>query len=159
MREKLKALPGVQVVMAQPISDRVDEMVTGVRSDVAVKVFGYDLELLEEEGRGDRPGGAHCRATEIRVERVTGQQYLTIEIDRSAIARHGLNVSDVNDVIEAAIGGKQATDVYEGERRFAAVVRLPERFRDNIEKIGNMLVTTPDGAQVAAVEPGPHRYA
>jgi cobalt-zinc-cadmium resistance protein CzcA len=98
----------------------------------------------QAEGRRDRPrGGRRGRATDIRVERITGQQYLSVEIDRAAIARHGLNVSDVNDVIEAAIGGKQATEVYEGERRFASVVRLPESFRDNVEKIGNVLVTPP----------------
>jgi cobalt-zinc-cadmium resistance protein CzcA len=150
MREKLKVLPGAQVVMAQPISDRVDEMVTGVRSDVAVKVFGDDLDVLKKKADEiARVAASVTGATDIRVERVTGQQYLSIEIDRAAIARHGLNVSDVNDVIEAAIGGKQATEIYEGERRFASVVRLPESYRDNVEKIGNILVNAPGGAQVA----------
>ncbi|WP_079434733.1 efflux RND transporter permease subunit [Zoogloea sp. LCSB751] len=150
MREKLKALPGVQVVMAQPISDRVDEMVTGVRSDVAIKVFGDDLDELKQKAEEiARVAGGITGSEDIRVERVTGQQYLSIEIDRQAIARHGLNVSDVNDTIEAAIGGKQATEVYEGERRFASVVRLPESFRDNVEKIGDILLSTPGGAQVA----------
>ena len=150
MREKLKVLPGAQVVMAQPISDRVDEMVTGVRSDVAVKVFGDDLDLLKKKADEiARVAASVAGATDIRVERITGQQYLSVEIDRAAIARHGLNVSDVNDVIEAAIGGKQATEVYEGERRFASVVRLPESFRDNVEKIGNILVNAPGGVQVA----------
>jgi heavy metal efflux system protein len=150
MREKLKVLPGAQVVMAQPISDRVDEMVTGVRSDVAVKVFGDDLDVLKKKADEiARVAASVTGATDIRVERVTGQQYLSIEIDRAAIARHGLNVSDVNDVIEAAIGGKQATEIYEGERRFASVVRLPESYRNNIEKIGNILVNAPGGVQVA----------
>jgi cobalt-zinc-cadmium resistance protein CzcA len=150
MREKLKALPGVQVVMAQPISDRVDEMVTGVRSDVAIKVFGDDLDELKKKAEEiARVAGGIAGSEDIRVERVTGQQYLSIEIDRQAIARHGLNVSDVNDTIEAAVGGKQATEVYEGERRFASVVRLPESFRDNVEKIGDILISTPGGAQVA----------
>lgn len=150
MREKLKVLPGAQVVMAQPISDRVDEMVTGVRSDVAVKVFGDDLDLLKKKADEIARVAATVQgATDIRVERVTGQQYLSIEIDRAAIARHGLNVSDVNDVIEASIGGKQATEIYEGERRFASVVRLPENYRNNVEKIGNILVSAPSGAQVA----------
>jgi heavy metal efflux system protein len=150
MRDKLKVLPGAQVVMAQPISDRVDEMVTGVRSDVAVKVFGDDLDVLKKKADEiARVAAGVTGATDIRVERVTGQQYLSIEIDRAAIARHGLNVSDVNDVIEAAIGGKQATEIYEGERRFASVVRLPESYRNNIEKIGNILVNAPGGVQVA----------
>ncbi len=149
MREKMSALPGVNIIMAQPISDRVDEMVTGVRADVAVKIFGYDLDLLRDKGAEiARVARTVPGASEIKIERVTGQQYLTIEIDRRTIARHGLNVADINDLIEAAIGGRHVTDVFEGERRFAAVVRLPERFRDNIEAISNMLITTPDGAQL-----------
>jgi cobalt-zinc-cadmium resistance protein CzcA len=76
-----------------------------------------------------------------------GQQYLSIEIDRQAIARHGLNVSDIHDIIEIAIGGKRATDIFEGERRFAAVVRLPEEFRDNVQD-RQLLVSAPDGVQV-----------
>lgn len=149
MREKLAALPGVNIIIAQPISDRVDEMVTGVRADVAVKIFGYDLDTLRDKGAEiARVARTVPGASEIKIERVTGQQYLTIEIDRRTIARHGLNVADINDLIEAAIGGRHVTDVFEGERRFAAVVRLPERFRDNIEAISNMLITTPDGAQL-----------
>jgi cobalt-zinc-cadmium resistance protein CzcA len=86
---------------------------------------------------------------DFRVERVSGQQYLSIEIDRQAIARIGMNVGDVQDVIETAVAGKKATEIFEGERRFAAVVRLPERFRDNIDDIRNILITSPNGAQVA----------
>lgn len=149
IREKLKALPGVNIIMAQPISDRVDEMVTGVRADVAVKIFGDDLDLLKSKADEiARVARGVQGASEIKIERVTGQHYLTVEIDRPTIARYGLNVGDVNDLIEAAIGGRHVTDVFEGERRFAAVVRLPERFRDNIEAIRNMLVPTPNGAQI-----------
>ena len=149
IREKFKTLPGVQVVMAQPISDRVDEMVTGVRSDVAIKVFGDDLDLLKKKAEEIARIAQTIRgAQDLRVERVTGQQYLQIEIDRQAIARFGLNVADVQDVIEIAIGGKSATDIYEGERRFAAVVRLPEPFRDDVEAIRNLRLTTTNGVQV-----------
>lgn len=150
IRKKLMTLPGVQIVMAQPISDRVDEMVTGVRSDVAIKLFGDDMDLLKEKADDiAKVAGAINGAQDLRVERVTGQQYLSIEIDRQAIARHGLNVSDINDVIEAAIGGRVATEIYEGERRFNAVVRLPEQFRDDVSTIRNMLVSSPNGAVVA----------
>lgn len=149
IREKLKAIPGVQIVMAQPISDRVDEMVSGVRSDVAVKVFGDDLDKLRElAGEIARVAGGIQGSQDIRIERVSGQQYLSIEIDRQAIARYGLNVSDIHDVIEIAIGGKRATDIFEGERRFAAAVRLPEEFRDNVQAIRQLWVSTPDGMQV-----------
>ena len=148
VREKLKALPGVQVVMAQPISDRVDEMVTGVRSDVAIKVFGDDLDQLKKKADEIARVAQGVRgAQDLRVERVTGQQYLQVEIDRQAIARLGLNVADVQDVIEIAIGGKAATEIYEGERRFAAVVRLPQNFRDDVEAIHNLVLTSPNGAR------------
>ncbi|MFA5242563.1 MAG: efflux RND transporter permease subunit [Sulfuricella sp.] len=150
IREKLMALPGVQVVMAQPISDRVDEMVTGVRSDVAIKLFGDDMDLLKQKADAIAKVAAGVQgAQDLKVERVTGQQYLSIEIDRQAIARHGLNVSDIHDVIEAAIGGRTATEIYEGERRFGAVVRLPEKFRGDVETIRSLLVNSPNGAMVA----------
>lgn len=149
MRDKLKALPGVQVVMAQPISDRVDEMVTGVRSDIAVKVFGDDLDQLKKlAGQIGKVAQTLQGAQDLRIERISGQQYLSVEIDRQAIARLGLNVSDVNDVLETAIGGKEATEIFEGERRFPGVVRLPESFRNNVEAISNVLITSRNGAQV-----------
>ncbi len=147
--EKLRTLPGVQLVMAQPISDRVDEMVTGVRSDVAVKVFGDDLDRLKAAAEDIARVARGVRGMrDMRVERVGGQQYLTIDIDRRAIARQGLNVADVQDVIEMAIGGKVATEIYEGERRFQAVVRLPERLRDSVDEIRAITLTAPSGAQV-----------
>ncbi len=150
IREKLLALPGAQVVMAQPISDRVDEMVTGVRSDVAIKLFGDDLDMLKQKGDAiARVAAGVSGAQDIRVERVTGQQYLSIDIDRMALSRHGLNVADIHDVIETAIGGKVATEIYEGERRFGAAVRLPERFRGDVGTVRDLLVSSPNGAQVA----------
>ncbi|SDH64022.1 efflux RND transporter permease subunit [Propionivibrio dicarboxylicus] len=149
MRDKLKALPGVQIVMAQPISDRVDEMVTGVRSDVAIKVFGDDLDLLRKKAEEiARLAQTILGAEDLRVERISGQQYLTIDIDRQAIARYGLNASDIHDVIEIAIGGKEAVQIFEGERRFSGIVRLPERFRNDVESIRNLIISAPNGAQV-----------
>jgi cobalt-zinc-cadmium resistance protein CzcA len=149
MREKLKALPGVQVVMAQPISDRVDEMVTGVRSDVAIKVFGDDLELLKKTAEEIAKLAQGINGAEdLRVERLMGQQYLSIDIDRQAIARYGINASDIHDVIETSIGGKEAVQIFEGERRFSGVVRLPQRFRNDVDAIRNLVVFAPGGAQV-----------
>ncbi len=148
IREKLKALPGVQIVMAQPISDRVDEMVTGVRSDIAVKVFGDDLDNLKRLANQITKVAQNIQgAQDLRVERISGQQYLQIDIDRQSIARLGINVSDVNDLIETAIGGKIASDIFEGEKRYAAVVRLPERFRNNIEAVSNIILSSSIGAQ------------
>jgi cobalt-zinc-cadmium resistance protein CzcA len=149
VRERISTLPGVNVVMAQPISDRVDEMVTGVRADVAVKIFGDDLDTLIEKANEVARVAHTIRGTgDIKVDRVGGQQNLTVTIDRQAIARHGLNASDVHDVIEAAVGGKPVTEIYEGERRFQAVVRFPEPLRNSITAIRNILLRTADGEQI-----------
>ncbi|RCS57469.1 efflux RND transporter permease subunit [Parvibium lacunae] len=150
IRNKLSALPGVETSISQPIAARVDEMVSGVRSQVAIKLFGDDLAQLRKTGDeiakvlSSLPG-----ATDLRVEKVSGQEYLTIRIDRAAIARYGLNVEDINDKIEIAVRGKVATTVYEGERRFDAIVRYPEKYRQNIEAIGHIIIRSPAGAQVA----------
>lgn len=149
VREIVSEFPGVNVVMAQPISDRVDEMVTGVRADIAVKIFGDDLDSLIEKANEVAVVARQINGTgDIKIDRVTGQQNLTVTIDRQAIARHGLNASDVHDVIEAAVGGKAATEIYEGERRFQAVVRFPQHLRDSISEIRKILLTAHDGEQI-----------
>ncbi|MDE2618355.1 MAG: efflux RND transporter permease subunit, partial [Burkholderiales bacterium] len=149
IRQRLSTIPGVQIVLSQPISERVDEMVTGVRSQLAVKIFGDDLNDLRRVSeqvakllRGV-PG-----ARDIRIERLSGQQALTIDIDRKAIARHGINVAEVHKLIETAIGGREVSQLYEGERRFGIAVRFPEASRNTIESIRNMLLRAPDGALV-----------
>lgn len=149
IRKLLEVLPGVNIVLSQPIAERVDEMVTGVRSEIAVKIFGDDLdklrELSEQIARILRtvPG-----AQDIRIERLSGQQSLTIDVDRNAIARNGINVADVHELIETAVGGREVSTLYEGERRFAIVVRFPQHFRDSIESIRNLLLRAPDGVTV-----------
>jgi len=149
IRKRIMTLPGVNLVMAQPISDRVDEMVTGVRADVAVKLFGDDLDLLvSKAGEVARVANTIRGTADIKIDRVTGQQNLNISIDRQAIARHGLNSSEVHDSIEAAVGGKVATEIYEGERRFQAVVRYPEALRNSVRDIQRILLTAPAGAQI-----------
>jgi len=149
IRKRLAVVPGVNLVMAQPISDRVDEMVTGVRADVAVKLFGDDLDVLIEKANeiGQVAKTIHG-FRDSKVDRVGGQQYLNINIDRQAIARYGLNAADVHDIIEMAIAGKSATEIYEGERRFQAIVRLPPQLRDSVQDISRLLLTTPDGVQL-----------
>ncbi|MBL8381140.1 MAG: efflux RND transporter permease subunit [Burkholderiales bacterium] len=149
IRDKLKSLPGVELAISQPIAARVDEMVSGVRSQVAIKLFGDDLAQLKETGDAIARVLSSIRgSTDLRVERVSGQEYLTIRIDRSAIARYGINVEDVNNLIEIAVKGRDATLVYEGERRFVATVRFPENYRNNIEAISNILFTSRSGAVV-----------
>jgi len=149
IRRRLSVIPGVNLVMAQPISDRVDEMVTGVRADVAVRLFGDDLDILIEKANEiAKVAGGIRGMRDTRVDRVGGQQYLNIAIDRQAIARYGLNASDVHDVIETAVGGKVVTNIYEGERRYQAVVRYPEALRDSIPEIRNIVMVTPSGSRV-----------
>ncbi|WP_374243879.1 efflux RND transporter permease subunit [Zoogloea sp.] len=149
MRDKLRSLPGIELAISQPIAARVDEMVSGVRSQVAVKLFGDDLDKLRSTGESiSRVLATVPGATDLRVERVSGQSYLNIEIDRAAIARHGINVEDVNELIEMAVGGKVATEVFEGERRFQLALRYPAMYRNNAEAIGNIVLRSPNGAVV-----------
>jgi len=149
MRDALAKIPGINLVMSQPISDRVDEMVTGVRADVAVKVFGDDLDTLIAKAQEIAKVASAIRGTQdTRVDRVGGQQYLVIDIDRSAIARYGLNAADVNSTIEMAVAGKSATEIYEGERRFQAVVRLPATYRSKIDDIRQIMVSSPNGPRI-----------
>jgi len=149
VRKGLSVVPGINLVMSQPISDRVDEMVSGVRADVAVMLYGDDLDVLVEKAGEIANVANTVRGTQdTRVDRVGGQQYLNINILRGAIARYGLNAADVNDVIETAVAGKTATEIYEGERRFKAVVRLPEDLRDSIADIRELQVNSPDGPKI-----------
>lgn len=149
IRQRLSSIPGVQIVLSQPISERVDEMVTGVRSQLAIKIFGDELDELrrvsEQVARLLRtvPG-----ARDIRIERLSGQQSLLINIDRAAIARYGINVADVHAIIETAIGGKEVSLLYEGERRFGIAVRFPESARGSIEAIKRITLKAHDGALV-----------
>jgi cobalt-zinc-cadmium resistance protein CzcA len=149
MVAELKHVPGINYNITQPIAMRVDELVSGVKSDIAVKLFGDDLNLLEEKAeeiaeiiRGI-PG-----ASDVSTEQVAGQTYLNIHIDRGAIARYGLNVVDVQRVIEIAIGGKIATEVVEGDARYGVLVRYPGDVRGDLAGIENTLVSLPGGGTV-----------
>jgi cobalt-zinc-cadmium resistance protein CzcA len=149
MDAKLAEIPGIKLTFSQPIALRVNELISGIKSDVAVKVFGYDLELLAEKAEeiehiiGDISG-----AKDIKAEQISGFSQLDIEIDRAAIARYGINVSDVNEIIETAIGGKTASTIYEEDRRFNLVVRFPENRRNSVQAIGSILVASPHGQRV-----------
>jgi len=149
IREKIKTLPGIELAISQPIAARVDEMVSGVRSQVAVKIFGEDLAELQK--LGSQIGQVLVKmegSNDLRIEQASGQNYLNIKIDRDAIARYGINVSDVNEVIETAVGGKEASLIFEGERRFPLVMRYPSYFRNNVDVIQNIILYSPNGVQV-----------
>ncbi|MBI5214159.1 MAG: efflux RND transporter permease subunit [Ignavibacteriae bacterium] len=149
MVEELKHIPGVNYNITQPIAMRVDELVSGVKSDIAIKLFGTDLNMLKE--KADRIADVVRTvngAVDVSIEQTSGQTYLNIYVDRDAIARYGLNVADVQRVIEIAIGGKTATEMFEGQARFAVLVRYPENNRGDIQSIENTLVSLPGGGNV-----------
>jgi len=151
--KKLEAFPGIVFNYTQPAEDAVDEAETGLKSSLAVKIFGPDLNVLEQRANAIKavlqkvPG-----IDEISVVRELGQPSLTVTPDREKIARYGLNVADINGLIEAAVGGTAATQVVQGERSFDLVVRLEPRFRETPEAIGNILVATPGGQQIPLKE-------
>jgi Cu(I)/Ag(I) efflux system membrane protein CusA/SilA len=146
-------LPGVANIWTMPIINRIDMLTTGIRSEVGVKVFGADLSVLEETARRvadilrSVPG-----ASEAYPEQVTSGQYLNIEIDRAAAARHGIGVGDVQQVIETAVGETVLTTTIEGRQRFPVRVRYGASFRADPEGIGRVLVQSPQGAQIALSE-------
>jgi heavy metal efflux system protein len=146
VQKKLSAFPGVIFNYTQPAEDAVDEAETGLKSALAVKIFGSDLTVLEQkaaqvkEALSKTPG-----ITEITVVRELGQPSLTITPDREKLARYGVNVSDINTLIETAMGGQAVSQVIQGERQFDLVVRMQEQFRSNEDAIRNLLVATPDG--------------
>jgi cobalt-zinc-cadmium resistance protein CzcA len=146
VQKKLSAFPGVIFNYTQPAEDAVDEAETGLKSALAVKIYGPDLNLLADKARQVKdiltkiPG-----ITEVTVVSETGQPSLIITPDRAKLARYGLNVSDINTLIGTAMGGQAATQVIQGERQFDLIVRMQERFRNDENAIRNLLVATPDG--------------
>lgn len=133
IEQALKQIPGNNYEFTQPIQMRFNELISGVRSDVAVKVFGDDMDVLLDTGKEVEevlkkiPG-----SSDVKIEQATGLHVLTITIDRHLIARYGLNISDVQDMIATSMGGKQAGEIFEGDKRFEIIVRLPEALRSDL---------------------------
>ena len=153
INKKLEAFPGITFNYTQPAEDAVDEAETGLKSALAVKVFGSNLDTLEKKGKDikqilQRVRGIH----DVTLVQELGQPSLTIQIDRAKIARYGLNVADINGLIQTAIGGDVATQVVQQEKQFDLIVRLEQRYRDNPQEIGNILVATSSGQQIPLKE-------
>ena len=151
MQKALGQIPGNNYEFTQPIQMRFNELISGVRSDVAVKVFGDDLAVLLETGERIAavlrkiPG-----AQDVKVEQLTGLPVLTVAIDRPRVARYGLSVADVQEVVEVAVGGKEAGRIFEGDRRFDLIVRLPEGLRADVEALKRLPIALPNGAKGGA---------
>ncbi len=149
IRDELGYMPGVLANLTQPIEMSVDELLEGVRAELAIKLFGEDLELLKK--KADEIAGVvgHVRgAADLQVDQVSGIPQLLIRPNREAIARYGVNISDVQEVIQAAIGGAEAGQIFEGIRRFDIIVRYTPEARNTIRAIRDVLIQTPDGKRV-----------
>ena len=153
IEEKLNHIPGVSYEFSQPIEMRFNELISGVREDVAIKLYGEDLQVLADkaEEMGRIIAGVEG-VGDLKVEATTGLPQMTIHHERHKLAQYGLNIDDINKVIETAFAGGKAGVIFEGERRFDLVVRLDPAHRSNIDDIRNLYINTPNGAQIPLKE-------
>lgn len=153
MRDKLDGMPGVFVNLTQPIQLNIDELVGGVKAQLAVKLFGEDLDVLK--GKADEIAGVLktvSGAKDIQAEQVIGTPQLLIRPNREALARHGINMATVQDTIRVAIGGVTAGQVFDGSRRFDIYVRYQEPYRATPDNVGALLIASPSGKRVPLAE-------
>jgi cobalt-zinc-cadmium resistance protein CzcA len=149
INKKFTAFPGIIFNYTQPAEDAVDEALTGLKSSLAVKIYGEDLNVLQNKAVQIKNTLSHVPGfTGLTVVRELGQPSLLIDVNRDKIARYGINVADVEAVISAAVGGQAVTQVIQGEKLFDLVVRMQPQFRSDASEIGNLLVGTPDGQQI-----------
>jgi heavy metal efflux system protein len=149
MRSRVEGFPGVKFNFSQVIQTRNDELISGINAQIAVKIFGENQDALRKLADQIRDAMSHVRGVEdLAVEQSAGEEHLEIDVDRDKIARYGLNIADVLEVAKIAIGGDEATDVLEGQRRFAIFVRLNEDYRNQVEKLNDILVAAPVGGRI-----------
>lgn len=160
IKKALDVFPAIEIEFSQPIEMRFNELITGVRSDIAVKVFGEDLDLLQSKGREikrlieDIPG-----ATDIVVEKVTGLPQMRVNYHRDKMAMHGLDISSLNDIVSMAFAGKTMGVIFEGEKRFDLVARLKGNQRRSIENLRTLMIDTPLGTKIPLEEVASIEYA
>jgi len=158
IEHRLERFPGITLNITQPIAHNLDEMVTGVKAQLALKVFGQDFDVLLEKSKQIKNVLATIKgAADVQVEQFTGQNHIQIMIDRNRIARYGVNISDIQETIEAAFGGITLGQVYEEQKRFDIFLRFEEKFRKDIPQLENLLIRSPNGgriplAQLASIE-------
>ncbi|WP_179008631.1 CusA/CzcA family heavy metal efflux RND transporter [Winogradskyella forsetii] len=148
-KEALAIIPGMEVEFTQPIEMRFNELITGVRADIAIKIFGEDLNILAKKGNeigeliADVPGAA-----DISVEKIAGLPEMNVKFNRAKIARYGLNIQDVNDMVSMGFAGRSAGSVFEGEKRFDLVVRLDKAKRQDLNNLNNLYIDLPNGSKI-----------
>ena len=153
MQKRLAVYPGLQFNFSQVIQDNVEEAISGVKGEIAIKIFGEDLKVLQEKANQiTRILRSIEGATDVAAEQQSGLAQMVIGIDRAKIARYGINVNDVESVIAMAVGGKTATQMLEGERRFDITVRLMGAARDSVGAIEDITVLSPDGSRIPLAE-------
>jgi cobalt-zinc-cadmium resistance protein CzcA len=149
MKDALMIIPGMEMEFTQPIEMRFNELITGVRADIAVKVFGEDLEILNAKANEIKALIQDVEgAADIIVEKTAGLPQMSVSFEREKLARYGLNVSDVNNVISMGFAGASTGVVFEGEKRFDLVVRLDESVRNDISHLANLFIDLPEGGKV-----------
>ncbi|MDI6775529.1 MAG: efflux RND transporter permease subunit [Verrucomicrobiota bacterium] len=149
IQEELTVIPGIRMSFSQPIALRVNELISGIKSDLAVKFFGPDLEVLRENANRVAALMQGIRGAEdVKVEQVSGFPQVEIVVDRKAIARHKINIGDINALVETAVGGRVASTVVEQQKRFAVLVRFPVELRRDIPELERLLVPSPEGARI-----------
>ncbi|WP_034060241.1 CusA/CzcA family heavy metal efflux RND transporter [Lacinutrix jangbogonensis] len=152
-KEALAVIPGMEVEFTQPIEMRFNELITGVRADVAIKIFGDDLSVLADKAYEIKELIETVEgAADISVEKVKGLPQMSVKFNRSKIARYGLNISDLNNIISMGFAGESVGSVFEGEKRFDLVLRLQENKRKNLESLQNLYVDTPNGNKIPLSE-------
>ncbi|MGY5850811.1 CusA/CzcA family heavy metal efflux RND transporter [Salegentibacter sp. F14] len=148
-KEALMIIPGMEVEFTQPIEMRFNELITGVRADIAIKIFGEDLDILNRKAHQIESLIRNVEgAADITVEKIAGLPQMSVKYDRAKIARYGLNISEVNELVSAGFAGKKMGSVFEGEKRFDLVVRLNEENRQDISNLENLYVDTPKGNKI-----------
>ncbi|HEB90122.1 MAG TPA: efflux RND transporter permease subunit, partial [Deltaproteobacteria bacterium] len=153
IREELGTVPGVLTNFTQPIAMTVDELLEGVRAELAIKLFGDDLDtLIKTAAEVARVVGNVPGAADVQVDQVSGTPQLVVRVDRQAVARYGMNVADVQRTIRASIGGEVAGQIFEGIRRFDIYVRFAPTYRQTPEAIGNLLIAGPKGIRIPLSE-------
>jgi len=153
IRETLADVPGVLVNITQPIAMNVDELLEGIKAELAIKLFGDDLEILKAKADDIASLIRKIRgANDVQVDQISGTPQLLITINRQAIARYGINISDVQEVIHTSVGGETVGEIFEGNRRFDISVRFNEKYRNSVETISNIVVQSPDGINIPLSE-------
>jgi len=147
------AIPGISPAFSQPIALRVNELISGIKSDVAIKIFGDDIDVLRQTAEKAAPVLAGIAgASDVKIEQVSGLSQLEVKMNRAAMARHGINAADINHIIETAVGGSTAGVVFEGQRRFDILVRFPLEHRKDQQSLERLLVPSPLGYNVPLAE-------